>query len=385
MIPRHHLIHRIDFLLSFNPVVALLGPRQCGKTTLARMYSENHPCEYFDLEDPRDLNRLSAPMMALEPLQGLIVIDEIQRKPELFELIRVMADRTRNPSKFLLLGSASPHLVKGVSESLAGRVAFIEMNGFDIRETGVSNFRTLWLRGGYPRAFLAESEKKSVIWRKNFIQTYLERDIPQLGMSIPAMTLRRFWTMVAHYHGQIWNAAELARSMGSSESTMRRYLDLLCGTFVVRRLMPWYENIGKRQVKSPKVFIRDSGILHSLVSVETETALMCHPKFGASWEGFALEQVLTVLEADDCYYWATHSGAEMDLVIHRDGTRYGFEFKCADAPKITKSMRIALEDLKLAHVWVIYPGSKTYPLGNKITVLSIRDLDSVPLITEAIH
>lgn len=348
------------------------------------MYSKEQPLfEYFDLEDPADMNRLSVPMMALEPLRGLIIIDEVQRKPDIFERIRVLADRTPNPSKFLLLGSASSHLVKGVSESLAGRVAFVEMSGFNIRETGVSNFRSLWLRGGFPRSFLTESDEISVIWRKNFIQTYLERDIPQLGISIPALTLRRFWTMVAHYHGQIWNAAELARSVGSSggssESTMRRYLYLLCGTFVVRQLAPWYENIGKRQVKSPKVYIRDSGILHTLMSVETETGLMRHPKFGASWEGFALEQVLTVLGADNCYYWATYSGAETDLLIHHEDMRYGFEFKCSDAPKITKSMRIALEDIKLTHVYVVYPGSKSYPLSDKVTVLSIRHLDSIDL------
>jgi hypothetical protein len=379
MIPRPHLIKRIDFLLSFNPVVALLGPRQCGKTTLARAYSQDQPREYFDLEDPADINRLSAPMMALDHLRGLIVIDEVQRMPDLFPLIRVLADRKPNPSKFLLLGSASPHLVKGVSESLAGRIAFVEMSGFDIRETGVSNFRSLWLRGGFPRSALAESEEKSVIWRKNFIQTWLERDIPQLGISIPAATLRRFWTMVAHYHGQIWNAAELARSLGSSESTMRRYLDLLNGTFVVRQLPPWHENIGKRQVKSPKVYVRDSGILHTLMSIETETALMRHPKYGASWEGFALEQVLTLPGADDAYYWATYSGSEIDLMIHKEGLRYGFEFKCADAPKITKSMRIALEDLKLTHVYIVYPGTKTYSLSDRVTVLSIQHLESLDL------
>lgn len=380
MIDRPHLIQRLDFLLSFNPVAALLGPRQCGKTTLARLYAESHPCEYFDLEDPADMNRLSAPMMALESLKGLIIIDEIQRKPELFEVIRVLADRTPNPSQFILLGSASPHLVKGVSESLAGRVAFVEMGGFDMRETGVDNFRTIWLRGGFPRSVLAESDEKSMIWRKNFIQTYLERDIPQLGISVPALTLRRFWTMLAHYHGQVWNAAELARSMGNSESTVRRYLDLLNGTFMIRQLQPWYENIGKRQVRSPKVFIRDSGILHTLLSIETGTELMSHPKYGASWEGFALEQVLTMLEENNCYFWSTYSGAEIDLMVHRKGRRYGFEFKCADAPKITKSMRIASEDINLAHIYVIYPGTKSYPLSDKITVLSIRNLDSIGLL-----
>ena len=317
MVNRPVLEKNILVALKHNPVVALLGPRQCGKTTLARIIAGKTKCEYFDLEDPADLNRLSAPKFALEGLSGLIIIDEVQRKPELFEILRVLVDRPAADARFLLLGSASFHLVREVSESLAGRVAFVEMGGFNLKEIGYDNFLRLWLRGAFPRSFLAENSDLSFQWRNNFIKTFLERDIPQLGITIPTQTLRRFWIMVAHFHGQLWNAAEFARSLGSSEGTARRYLDLLNGTYVIRQLQPWYGNIRKRQVKSPKLYIRDSGLLHALLSIESLPGLQRHPKYGASWEGFALEQVLEAIKPQEAYFWATHAGAELDLLIDR--------------------------------------------------------------------
>lgn len=380
MVNRPVLEKNILVALKHNPVVALLGPRQCGKTTLARIIAGKTKCEYFDLEDPADLNRLSAPKFALERLSGLIIIDEVQRKPELFEILRVLvdrpaADRPAADARFLLLGSASFHLVRKVSESLAGRVAFVEMGGFNLKEIEYDNFLRLWLRGAFPRSFLAENSDLSFQWRSNFIKTFLERDIPQLGITIPAQTLRRFWVMVAHFHGQLWNAAEFARSLGSSEGTARRYLDLLSGTYVIRQLQPWYGNLRKRQVKSPKLYIRDSGLLHALLSIESLPGLQRHPKYGASWEGFALEQVLEAIKPQEAYFWATHAGAELDLLIFRKDKCIGFEFKCSDAPAITKSMRIALEDLNLDKIWIIYPGTKSYILHQQVEVISIRDLE----------
>ncbi len=370
-------MRRVDEALGDNPVVVLLGPRQCGKTTLARELAARTDHEFFDLEDPADLARLSAPMIALEDLRGLVILDEVQRKPELFELLRVLVDRPECGAKFLLLGSASPGLVRGVSESLAGRVALVEMSGFELREIGPENFKRLWSRGSFPRSYLARTEKTSHRWRSDFVRTFLERDIPQLGISIPEQRLRRFWTMIAHYHGQVWNAAEFARSLGSSESTARRYLDLLTGAFVIRQLQPWHENLRKRQVKSPKVYIRDSGLLHALLSLETSRGISAHPKFGASWEGFALEQVLAIAGIRDAYFWAVHGGVELDLLLLKDGKRLGFEFKCADAPQMTKSIRTAMEDLKLEKVFVIYPGKKSYEIDRRTRVLSILDIESV--------
>jgi len=377
MIDRPHYISRIETALRHNPVVAMLGPRQCGKTTLSRVIARQRKREYFDLEDPVDLSRLSSPLLALGNLSGLIIIDEVQRKPELFEILRVLVDRPQTEAKFLLLGSASPHLVRGVSESLAGRLAFVDMSGFDVREVGLENFSILWSRGSFPRSYLAPNDKTSYRWRNDFIKTFLERDIPQLGISIPSLTLRRFWTMIAHYHGQVWNASEFARSIGKSEATARRYLDILSGTFVIRQLQPWYENLKKRQVKSPKVYIRDSGLLHTLLSLPKTDGILMHPKLGASWEGFAIEQVLAITEQQDAYFWATHAGAELDLLIFKDGKRLGFEIKYTDAPKITKSMLIATDDLKLDQIYIIYPGRKSYPLDKHIYVMSILDIDSI--------
>ena len=371
------MIHCVKDALAHNPAVVLLGPRQCGKTTLARQIAKNSEHDFFDLEDPADLARLSSPMLALEDLSGLVIIDEVQRKPELFEILRVLVDRPRSPAVFLLLGSASPHLVRGVSESLAGRVAFVEMSGFDLREIGPKNFKQLWTRGGFPRSYLADSDRISYRWRNDFVRTFLERDIPQLGISIPAERLRRFWTMIAHYHGQIWNAAEFARSLGSSEKTVRRYLDLLSGAYVIRQLPPWHENLRKRQVKSPKIYIRDSGLLHALLSLETSKGMLRHPKSGASWEGFALEQVLAVLETSDAFFWATHSAAELDLLIFRDGRRLGFEFKCTDAPQMTRSLRVATSDLRLDETFIVYPGRKSYRIDERTRAVPLLDIDSL--------
>ena len=380
MIPRPTVINQIDRALGIHPIAALLGPRQCGKTTVARMFAERQPSTYFDLEDPVDVRRLSAPMTVLQELSGLVIIDEVQRRPDLFALLRVLADRPQNSAQFLLLGSASPQLVQGVSESLAGRIGFIDLSGFDLTETGVSERDDLWLRGGFPRSFLAANDSSSMAWRQDFIRTFLERDIPQLGITIPAETLRRFWTMVAHYHGQVWNAAEFARSLGASEQTARRYLDILSGAYMVRILPPWFENISKRQVKSPKIYIRDSGLLHAILQVSTMADLQAHPKIGASWEGFATEQIIRLLDTRDAYSWATQGGAELDLLVRIAGKHYGFEFKYADAPGTTRSMRIALEDLSLEHLWVVYPGRQEYELDDRISVIPV---DSIPRLAAA--
>jgi hypothetical protein len=382
MIPRPRVLERISRTHTHHPIAALLGPRQCGKTTLARMIAEREPCTFFDLENPVDSRRLSVPMRALEGLSGLVVIDEVQRKPDLFELLRVLVDRPKNAARFLLLGSASPHLVRGVSESLAGRIGFIDLSGFDLQEVGWGQRDRLWARGGFPRSFLASDEPASLAWREDFVRTFLERDIPQLGITIPAETLRRFWTMIAHYHGQIWNAAQFARSLGTSEITARRYLDILAGAYVVRILPSWFVNMRKRQIKAPKIYIRDSGILHALMQLQTLGDVQSHPKLGASWEGFALEQVIGVLDTRDAYFWATHAGAELDLLVRLGGKPYGFEFKYADAPGTSRSMHVAIQDLSLEHLWVIYPGHQEYPLHDKISVIPIS---AIPQIAAALR
>lgn len=382
LVPRPRVLDQINHLWAIHPIVALLGPRQCGKTTVARMLAEQRPVEYFDLENPVDARRLSAPLTVLDGLSGLIVIDEVQRRLELFNLLRVLVDRPHNPARFLLLGSASPQLVRGVSESLAGRIGFVDLGGFDLGEVEPSQRDRLWLRGGFPRAFLADDDASSLAWRDAFIRTFLERDIPQLGVTIPAETLRRFWTMVAHYHGQFWNAAEFARSLGTSEPTARRYLDILAGAYMVRVLPPWFENIGKRQVKSPKVYIRDSGILHGLLGLETLAEVQSHPKLGASWEGFVIEQIVRLLDTRDAYFWATHAGAELDLLVLVRGKAYGFEIKYADAPGPTRSMHVALQDLGLEHLWIVYPGRQEYPLDERLTALPI---DALPRLAAALR
>jgi hypothetical protein len=382
MILRPHALNRVLNVFRIHPIATLLGPRQCGKTTLAKMIAEREHTTYFDLENPVDVRRLSAPMRTLEPLSGLVVIDEVQRQPALFELLRVLVDRPQNQARFLLLGSASPRLVKDVSESLAGRIGFVDLSGFDLREVGPENRDLLWIRGGFPRSFLAPDDSAATIWREDFIRTFLERDIPQFGITIPAETLRRFWTMIAHYHGQVWNAAEFARSLGTSENTARRYLDILAGAYMVRILPPWFENISKRQVKAPKIYIRDSGILHTLLQLPTLPDVQGHPKLGTSWEGFALEQVLALLETRDTYFWATHSGAELDLLVMIGGKRHGFEFKYSDAPGRTRSMSVAIQDLNLEHLWVLYPGNQDYSLEEKI---SVTPVSSLPILTEKVR
>ncbi len=371
MIERPDALNRIMQAFRIHPVVALLGPRQCGKTTLAMMLAKGQKSTYFDLENPADFRRFESPLLALEALSDLVIIDEVQRQPGLFEVLRVLVDRPDNRAKFLLLGSASLHLVKGVSESLAGRIGFVDLSGFDLKEVGPASFSRLWTRGGFPRSFLAADDSTSFAWRDDFIRTFLERDIPQLGISIPSMTLRRFWTMIAHYHGQVWNAADFGRSLGTSENTARRHLDILAGAYMVRVLPPWFENIAKRQVKAPKIYIRDSGIFNALLQLGSLADMQSHPKLGASWEGFALEQVFSALEASNPYFWATHAGAELDLLLTIGGRRFGFEFKYGDAPARTRSMLAALQDLNLDRLFVVYPGDQEYEIDEKISVVPI--------------
>jgi predicted AAA+ superfamily ATPase len=376
MLNRPDLLARIESRFRSNPVVLLVGPRQCGKTTLARQFARGRNAEYFDLESPADLGRLAQPMTTLEPLRGWVVIDEAQLKPELFAVLRVLADRRPLPARFLVLASASPDLVTGVSESLAGRVALVPMSGFNLSEVGVNALRSLWWRGGFPRSFLAESDDESRRWRADFIQTFLERDLRRFGVQVAPAALRRFWNMVAHHHGQIWNASEIARSLGEAHTTVKRHLDILCGAFVMRQLPPWFENIGKRQVKSPKVYLRDSGLLHELLGVASFAALEAHPKLGASWEGFALEELLRVTGDREAYFWNTQGGAEVDLLLFLNGQRFGFEFKYEDAPGVNKSLNVAHDDLGLRRVFIVHPGKKSYPLNEWAEAVAIADLRS---------
>lgn len=373
MILRPALIETIRTALGRSRVVALLGPRQCGKTTLARQFVPTDSLNYFDLEDPLSLARLEEPMLALGNLEGLVVIDEVQRRTELFPILRVLADRQPLPARFLVLGSASPELLRQSSESLAGRLERVTIGGLSLPEVGREAHGQHWLRGGFPLSFLAADDNDSHAWRKNFIQTVLERDLPQLGVGIPGPTLLRFWTMLAHYHGQIWNAAELARSLGVNESTARRYLDLLEGVFMVRQLQPWHENLKKRQVKSPKVYFRDSGLLHQLLGIRTPRDLLSHPKCGASWEGYVIEEVLKLVQPDEAYFWGTHGGAELDLLLFIAGRRIGIEVKRMDAPRFTPSMRIALEDLALDRLVILYPGERRYLLAEQVEAVPFRD------------
>jgi uncharacterized protein len=379
MIDRPAVRMRIAKVFLVHPVAVLLGPRQCGKTTLARELASQESSTYFDLDHPRDLARLEQPLQALESLRGLVVIDEFQRRPDLFNLLRVLVDRPENPAQFLVLGSASLDLVKGVSESLAGRAGFVDLSGFDLLEVGPRNMDHLWVRGGFPRSFLAPDRDASLAWREGFVRTFLERDLPQLGISIPSETMRRCWTMIAHYHGQTWNSAELARSLGASQNTARRYLEVLSGAYMVRVLRPWFINSMKRQRKAPKIYVRDSGLLHTLLGIDSLHDLRGHPKLGASWEGFAIEQILARFPTRDAYYWAAHTGAELDLLLFWNGRRIGFELKYRDAPRTTRSMRVVLEDLQLDHLYVIYPGTESYPLDGRISVCPARSLDAIEL------
>lgn len=374
---RTHFIQKITTLFKIYPVVALLGPRQCGKTTLAKNYvqlkNKKLPKENcFDLEDPTDLARLTYPKMMLESLKGLIVIDEIQRRPELFPTLRVLVDINPKTQRYLILGSASRDLIQQSSETLAGRIGYLELTPFSFTET--KNSQKLWIRGGFPRSYLAKDDEKSKIWREDYIQTFLERDIPNLGIQIPPNQLRRFWMMLAHYHGNLFNASEIGRSLGLNHKTIKNYLDILTGTFMIRELQPWFENISKRQVKTSKIYFRDSGIFHTLLGITRSSELLTSPKIGASWEGYALEEIIRFHQAriEECYFWSTHGEAEIDLFIIKDGKRLGFEFKFTDAPKMTKSMAIAQADLKLDKLIVIYPGKHCFPIGKNIEAIGLE-------------
>lgn len=381
MIARPRYTDAVTAALQRSPVTALLGPRQCGKTTLAQTLARESNAHYFDLESPSDRQRLQNPELLLGTLSGLVIMDEIQLVPELFSVLRVMADRPGQSAQYLILGSASPHIIRRASETLAGRIEFIDMSGFDLDEAGAINSNDLWLRGGFPRSFLANNEADSLAWREGFIRTFLERDIPQLGISIPATAMRRFWTMLAHMHGQTWNASDVGRSMGLSDKTVRHYLDILSGTYMIRQLQPWHENLKKRQVRTPKIYLRDTGLLHSLLNISSMHDLLGHPRLGASWEGFAMEQVMCAIRQKEAYYWGTQGGAEIDLMFFSGGQRFGVEFKFNEAPAATKSMRIALSDLGLNHLWVIYPGTSSYPVHERITMLPLADIARLREVT----
>lgn len=377
---RNHYLEKIKSRFNVNPIVAILGPRQCGKTTLARTYiqSKNIPSEnYFDLEDPIDLIRMENPKTALSLLSGLVVIDEIQRAPEIFPILRVLVDRSNNKLQLLILGSASRELMKQSSETLAGRISYIQLTPFSLFEIeNISDLSRLWYRGGYPRSFLAESDKDSVLWRKDYIRTFLERDLIALGFNVSPQRLRKFWMMLTAYHGNIFNASELGKSLQQNYKTIQHYLEILQGTFMIRVLSPWFENISKRQVKSPKIYFRDSGLFHTLLNINSFSDMIHHVKLGASWEGFALEEIIRSYDVDDedCYFWATHSGAELDLLLFKDGKRLGFEFKYSDAPKISLSMRTSIESLELDALTMVYPGDKNVQLDEKIYLLGLGNI-----------
>ncbi len=381
MLPRPDLEFAVRAALARSRAVILTGPRQSGKTTLAQTVLDRRSSHYFDLENPLDARRLEQPMDTLSRLQGLVVIDEVQRQPGLFPVLRVLIDRSDAPGQYLLLGSASAALLRQAGESLLGRVETIEVGGFDLREVcaAAAGNRTetaarLWLRGGFPRSYLAASEEDSFVWRRNAIASHVEVDLPQFGINIAAPAMLRFWRMLAHCHGQIWTAADPARSLGVSEPTVRRYLDTLTQTLMVRQLQPWHANLGKRQVKSPKIFFRDTGLLHALMDITTLPQLLSHPRCGASWEGFALEQVLRLARPDEAYFWATHQGAELDLLMFKGSQRVGVEFKRADVPHITRSMQIAMQDLELDVLYVVYPGQRRFSLAPAIEAVPLGAL-----------
>jgi hypothetical protein len=378
LLARPALLARVTALLRENPVVALLGPRQSGKTTLAAQILATRTGVRFDLEDPRDAQRLSQPMTALEGLRGLVVIDEVQRQPELFPVLRVLADRRPTTARFLVLGSASPALLRQGSETLAGRIRFIELGGFALREVGPAQWRRLWARGGFPRSYLARSDAESFGWREDFIRTFLERDVDQLGVGLksPAQ-LRRLWSMLAHRHAQLWNGAELAGALGEAYPTVKRHLDILTGALIVRQLQPWLPNMEKRLVRSPKVFIRDAGLLHALLGIHGSRELDGHPKLGASWEGFVLEEVIRRVGEREVYFWSTHAGAELDILVQRGRAPIGIEVKWSDAPTMTKSMHVALNDLALRRLVVVYPGPKRYALQKGVEVVPVGELEAV--------
>jgi predicted AAA+ superfamily ATPase len=365
------LLATIRARLREGPVVAVLGPRQCGKTTVARWLAESGKARFFDLEDPADGRAMAEPMIALEPLAGTVVIDEAQLRPDLFPVLRVLADRKPLPARFVLTGSASPDLIQGASESLAGRASFVDMGGFDLGEVGAPALRRLWLRGGFPRSFLAPSDSASRRWRDGFVQTFLERDVRRFGVNVPPVMLGRLWQMLAHHHGQVWNASEIGRSLGEAHTTIRRHLDILTGALVVRQLQPWFQNLGKRVVKSPKVYIRDSGLLHALLGIEDFRGLEGHPKLGASWEGFAIQEILRVTGEREAWFWATQGLSELDLLVRWRGRLVGFEMKYKDAPAITKSLHVAMQDLKLDRAFIVYPGKRSYRVADNVEVVPL--------------
>lgn len=368
--------------LSEAPAVALLGARQVGKTTLARLVASEWkgPATAFDLDDFAAREALSAtPDRFLRRKEGLVVLDEVQRLPRLFDVLRPICDDPDREAVFLLLGSASWDLVKDISETLAGRVQLLDVAGFTLAEVGAGNQDTLWMRGGFPRAFLAPSAAAWTRWMQSFTRTFLERDIPMLSPRVSPEAVGRCWRMLAHIHGQVWNASALGHSMDVSVTAVNKYRGLLSGAFMVRILPPWLENLGKRLVKSPKVFLRDSGVLHFLLGLEESQDLPMHPHYGASWEGFCLEQTLLAHGQREAYFYRTRRGAELDLMLVRRGRRWGFEFKCSDAPRTTKSMHVAIADLGLEHLWVVYPGSLEYPLGEKITALPLSRVGELRL------
>ncbi len=374
MIQRLEYLKRLETALKRSPITALLGPRQAGKSTLARHYCAGRDCTLFDLESQQDIDALSNPELVLGSLQGIVVIDEIQVMPELFRVLRVLVDRPHIDTRFLIVGSAAPGLVRGASESLAGHIEFVDMTGFDLGEVGEDNLTRLWLRGGYPRSFLASSENDSLAWREGFIRTFLERDIPQLGVRIPSRVIRRFWTMLAHWHGQTWNASELGRSMDATNKTMRHYLDVLTGTFMIRQIQPWFANVAKRQVKAPKVYFRDSGLLHALLGIDSERGLISYPRVGASWEGFVIEQVLCALGHPQAWFWAAHSGGEVDLLIQWNGRQVGFEVNFSEAPAISGLTRSTVNLLGLDHLFVVAPTRRAYQADERISVFPANEI-----------
>ena len=381
MIPRSEHVEVILGRLKSVQAVAILGPRQIGKTTLARQVARQAagPVHWLDLENPADLNRLiDDPLLVLDELRGMVVIDEVQRRPDLFPVLRVLADRRPRPARFLILGSASPDMIRQSSESLAGRINYHELGGLGLKEVGYHRLSRRWLRGGFPQAWLARSNEAASLWIESFVRTFLERDLPELGLRVPSAALRRFWTMLAHWHGQVWKASEFARSFGVADTTVRRYLDILTGALVVRQLQPWHENIAKRQVKSPKLYLRDSGVLHALLGIGDMHALNAHPKCGASWEGLMLESVIEQLglSNEQAFFWAVHTGAELDLLVPRGRHRVGIEIKRTAAPKVTRSMRTAIDDLNLQEVVVIHAGRESYRLAAKVRTVAASRLDA---------
>lgn len=370
-IARDEIEARVTTALNRSRGAVLLGPRQAGKTTIARRLAERRRAEYFDLEDPSDLARLTAPKLTLERARGLVVIDEIQLRPDLLPLLRVLMDRQPLPAKFLLLGSAAPDIVRGASETLAGRVELVSMSGFRVGETGAGNRDRLWLRGGFPPSFLAASDEDSFAWRQSFLQTFVERDLGKLGFELPPYAMRRFLLMAAHLHGQRWNGSAVASSLAISHTTARRYLDLLAGAYLIRQLHPWLPNVGKRLVKSPKVYFRDSGLLHALMGLERLRHVESHPSYGASWEGMCVEEIAAVHGERDCWFWATHGGAELDVLAFHRGARLGYECKLTDSPRLTKSMHVAIDDLSLDHLFVVHPGDRQFPLADRVTAIPL--------------